>query len=242
MTVKSKLKIATALEQTVLEISDKVSQSKINLDWRFSNEISLFLEIVTCILGSGVTFELSKSAGEYLHEIGILTKLIEDPFKEEISDSVKEELKKPIFNSNKGYQRYRYPIKKAEQIVKTAQQIYGSNQTLKSILGDSSNEFSARLKLTKYCSGIGPKQSSLFLRNINFGDKLAILDSHVINYMQILEMLNSQPKISTINQYIEVEKKLIAYASNLCQDLKKLDIAIWIVMRSCNVEIKKCLL
>ena len=46
-------------------------------------------------------------------------------------------------------------------------------------------EFEARKILSDTCTGIGFKQASLFLREIYFAKNLAILDTHVINYMKI---------------------------------------------------------
>jgi N-glycosylase/DNA lyase len=80
--------------------------------------------------------------------------------------------------------------------------------------------------------GIGPKQSSLFLRNIGFTDRLAILDTHVLRYMFILGLMNVRTKaVSTLTRYQEIEADLRSYSSRLGANLAYFDTAIWITMR-----------
>ena len=81
--------------------------------------------------------------------------------------------------------------------------------------------------------GIGPKQASLFLRNISYCKDLAIIDSHVIDYMKLMKLnedIDSQI-IAKKNQYLMNEQILLSYADDREKTLATLDFAIWIVMR-----------
>ncbi|VVB53828.1 putative N-glycosylase/DNA lyase [uncultured archaeon] len=82
------------------------------------------------------------------------------------------------------------------------------------------------------------KQASLFLRNIYYTENLAILDTHVIRYMELQGLHQGFKKYITKNQYIVYEKKLSAYADSLNKSLAKLDVAIWVVMRVVQRDFK----
>ena len=64
--------------------------------------------------------------------------------------------------------------------------------------------------------GIGPKQSSLFLRNIGYAQDLAILDSHVMTYMKLMDLTPTRMKdVSKLATYEDVEERLAGYSHRL---------------------------
>jgi N-glycosylase/DNA lyase len=110
--------------------------------------------------------------------------------------------------------------------------VYGESTDIGAILAASANEREARDSLVRIAVGIGPKQASLFLRNIGYAANLAILDSHVLRYMRWLGMVRSIPRsLQSVRAYEVLEAKLVAYASAIGYPLKFIDEAIWIVMR-----------
>src|SRR5712691_2286879 len=91
-----------------------------------------------------------------------------------------------------------------------------------------------REKLVADADGIGPKQASLFLRNIGFSVDIAILDVHVLRYMAMMglkerciEMITSK-----LAHYEQIETVLRGHAAHAGYALGHMDLAIWIVMRT----------
>lgn len=238
-----KEKIINALEETVVEITHQVMELENNFYWSNAKEIDIFFEMVSCILGSSVSFELSLSAAHYLKAQHLLDQLINDPFDQTLEQELAQALNEPLFISkgNLNKQRYRYPKLRANHIYRTAKSIYGQNYSLKTILNTSSSCSEARNTIVSICTGIGPKQASLFLRNIGFTQRLAILDSHVLDYMVMTNLVDDRPSITSLKSYKAIEEKLFDYATTLNFQLATLDTAIWIVMRSCKEDLKKCL-
>jgi len=224
-----------AIENAVLKVSEEIKISEnMHKDWRKYSEINLWYELVACILGSKARYETVKECLKHLRHKGLLeidyilkdSKTAEKRISSELSKTLY-----PPFNNGKG-SAYPYSKIRSKFIVRTCTNIYGKKSTdIKSLLKKCNNEYEARDLLSSICLGIGPKQASLFLRNISYGDNLAILDSHVIQYMEILGIHNKKAKTLTKNQYISYEKKLLSYASSLNKNPAHLDLAIWIVMR-----------
>jgi N-glycosylase/DNA lyase len=151
-------------------------------------------------------------------------------------NKIRKELSKPIyppFSDNIG-SKYRYPNSKAQYIVKTAIEIYTKgNLSIRDILIGCNDGIEARNILMEKCFGIGPKQASLFLRNISFSNDLAIIDSHVDHYMKLLKSGGKMVKMNKqeVCPYFEKENALRIYAMSKKRSLATLDIGIWTVMR-----------
>jgi N-glycosylase/DNA lyase len=75
----------------------------------------------------------------------------------------------------------------------------------------------------------------MFLRNANGSYDLAILDRHVLRYMETMN-LSSQANnnVTSIGKYERVEMQLREHADSLGYAVGLLDWAIWIVMRSAS--------
>lgn len=226
-----------SIERSVLKVCEHIDEKRNHpIDWYDYSEEQLWHELVSCILGSQVRYETAKACTKHLVENGhlniqsILTKPISAERK------ITRELNKPIyppFENGRGC-RYRYPKIKSKYIIATCINLYrDGNSSLKYILKECKNAFDAREKFIEICKGIGPKQASLFLRNTSFCQNLAILDSHVMDYMKLMG-LNEEinPKIvANKKQYFKNEQILTSYAANKKKTMASLDMAIWIVMR-----------
>ncbi|MEA4967094.1 MAG: hypothetical protein VB048_03105, partial [Bacteroidaceae bacterium] len=62
-------------------------------------------------------------------------------------------------------------------------------RTIKEILINAETSSEARNSLISICVGMGYKQSSMFLRNIGFCFDLAIIDTHIIDYLKLVDFL-----------------------------------------------------
>ena len=80
--------------------------------------------------------------------------------------------------------------------------------------------------------GIGPKQASLFLRNVSYTCDLAILDIHVLRYMTWIEAV---PNVSlpprSLNEYEHIEEGFRRHAVELGVPVGSLDLAVWVTVR-----------
>ena len=84
----------------------------------------------------------------------------------------------------------------------------------------------AREWLVRNIKGIGYKEASHFLRNVGF-DGVAILDRHVLSVLREHRMIGGEPRSLTPRRYLEIEKRLAAFAQRLCLSLGELDLYLW---------------
>jgi N-glycosylase/DNA lyase len=229
------------IERAVMKVCDFIdSQREKTKSWNDYSEEQLWFELVSCILGSRVRYETARACATHLWNNGFLnincllrnSMYFQNRIGKELSRSIY-----PPFSSGEG-SKYRYPNSKSRYIVKTGIQIYkDNNSTIKDILIDCHDGFEARKILIKTCVGIGPKQASLFLRNISFCENLAILDSHVLRYLKLLKLNDKVHNISLEkrNYYIN-EDMLRLYAISKKKSLATLDVGIWVVMRLIQKE------
>jgi len=131
--------------------------------------------------------------------------------------------------------RYRFPALRAEQISLTRRNITEAWGSLEELLG-SRDEQELRRRLLVHAHGIGPKQASLFLRNIERAVRLAILDTHVLRYMHTVELIREVPTTIPMNVYLVLESVLQAYADAVGYSIGLLDRAIWAVMLTARRE------
>ncbi len=90
-----------------------------------------------------------------------------------------------------------------------------------------------RRQLTKELDGVGPKQASAFLRNVGFSYSLAIIDAHVLRYMDCVGLADADGlHVSGLASYERVEEVVVRYASDIGYPPGYLDWAIWATMRA----------
>lgn len=92
---------------------------------------------------------------------------------------------------------------------------------IKDILKNKSG-FEAREFLAKNIKGLGYKEASHFLRNVGYKD-VAIIDRHILKFMQKYDLLSEVPKTVTPKKYLEFEKIL----SEFKVEQDKLDLILW---------------
>jgi N-glycosylase/DNA lyase len=230
------------IENTIMKVCDFVESQKSNAsDWKNLHEKRLWLELVSCILGSRVHYETAKTCAVHLNNVGLLEISSIMKMAKSVERKIRKELQRPIyppFSDNVG-SRYRYPNSRSRYILSTASRIYGEDDlSIKGILQDCHNGIEARDVLIEKCKGIGPKQASLFLRNIRFSDDLAILDCHVNRYMSLMQLNDKYSMISKerAHPYFKRENILRLYAISKKRSLATLDIGIWTVMRLIEKE------
>lgn len=226
--------LSNRLERSVLKVYEAIDKTR-SKNWKHCNESYLWHELVACILGSKVPFEHAQTAVTQLQNRGLLNvdKCLQNSPQFEVE--IAEALSAPM-----GCQgiagsafRYRYPRLRANHIRRTAELVYHKHGSIKAILEAGENDpRETRLRIMSASVGLGPKQSSLFLRNIGYTDDLAILDTHVLRYMFLMGILQIKTHVlSSLSRYQEAEERLCAYTKRLGVNLAYLDTAVWVTMR-----------
>lgn len=228
-------------EEIALDILREYSaDSKTEITWKSMNEQQLWEELVSCILGSRVTYEHAKSALSHLINNNYLNvhKIVSSP--DAMESKIVAELSSPFFlpfKKDGTLRKYRYPKIKAEQICQSAILLYSMGGTItKMLISDKSKE-KIRELLIQNTKGIGPKQASLFLRNIGYSNDFAIIDSHLLNFMRKKQLIDKNINaIKTPSEYYNLEEVFIHYANHKNVSPGELDLAIWAVSSISTIE------
>jgi len=112
----------------------------------------------------------------------------------------------------------RFPKTKAERIIEAREKL----TELKKVLGSEK----LREWLMENISGLGPKESAHFMRNIGFKG-LPIIDIHIQNFLRKIGYYNKAGNL-TKKRYAELEKSFLELAEELKMPTEELDIAIWL--------------
>ena len=95
-----------------------------------------------------------------------------------------------------------------------------------SVLKSDMKPMGKRLWLTENVKGLGMKESSHFLRNIGYRN-LAILDRHILKHLVGCGVYKEIPKVSSLTQYIQVEKEFINFSKFIKIPIDELDLLFW---------------
>ncbi len=204
-------------------------QSAIKTD---HSEDTLWEELVCCVLSSQVKFELSQEVTQSLKRNGLLNlEILEPTYEEQLS----ELLRSPVMVDGRSI-KYRFPNIKAKQISTAREKIYGNGSSLWQILEKYSEPSELRTTLVNLVPGLGMKQASMYLRNVSNSFELAVIDSHVLKYMNVLDLIRKVPSTISKGQYLVKESMLTKYAGKFGYPVGCVDYAIWIVMRVASKE------
>ena len=217
-------KILKAVSAIYPDIEERVAARKPILDERY-----LWYELSCCLLSSQVPYPLAVAAAD---TIDMSSLLLDDRMSENaLALELYKLLVQPL-NIESRQRAYRYPRSRANQLAATRQAITNASGSLECLLQYFRKPTETRSWLVKNTPGIGPKQASMFLRNICLSYDLAIIDRHVIDYMTVLGYYSKNVgSISHLTNYQKQEKILVRHALEMDVKVGLLDWAIWIVMR-----------
>lgn len=89
--------------------------------------------------------------------------------------------------------------------------------------------------LIQEVKGIGLKEASHFLRNVGMGKDLAILDRHILRFMQENALLPKSADFSQVGKnYKKWEKIFVSFAHSQNQRAQEVDFAIWAMIKKKN--------
>ena len=198
--VKIHIKIKKEIENRLKEFKEL---------WQNATEHELFGELVFCILTPQSKATTCWEAVKRLKEKELL-----------------------FSNNNKQISETIHPVRfknnKAKYIIEAKTKFSSNNGfSLRSVLNNFSTNIDKRSWLFENIKGIGLKEASHFLRNIGFGDNLAILDRHILKNMVIYGVIEEIPKSISLVKYLEIEKKLLEFSLKLDIDPQHLDFVLW---------------
>jgi N-glycosylase/DNA lyase len=118
----------------------------------------------------------------------------------------------------------RFKFKKAKYIIKAREELVGN---IKSKIDKFKNSYDTREWLVQNVKGMGYKEASHFLRNIGLGEKLAILDRHILKNLKLLGVIKEIPSSLSKKEYLMIEKKLTEFAKKVSIRVDYLDLILW---------------
>lgn len=192
-------------------------------------EDDLWRELCCCILSSQVNYELADAAADVIDRAGVFCSNARS------WESVAQDIHSILSGTFRVAGRtrgYRFPNTKSYQIARTWAVIREEAQSIGNLIAKFDDVVALREWLVRHAPGLGPKQSSMFLRNAGVTMDLAVLDRHVLRYMEVIELVpegDRQPM--NLRDYQATEVVLRSYADQLGYRVGLLDWAIWIVMR-----------
>lgn len=122
----------------------------------------------------------------------------------------------------------RFHNKKATYIIDARDQfIKKGTLSIKPRLSSFDTPIDARDWLALNIKGIGYKEASHFMRNVGKGQKLAILDRHILKNLKLFGVIEKTPSTIPKNMYLEIEKKMSAFARTINIPVAHLDLLFW---------------
>lgn len=220
--------IEAAVMSICPDIENRVAKRSIRADER-----SLWWEMSACVLSSQVPYTMATAAADAIDGSGLLYCRPRHP---NVGRAVHEILRKRLLVG--GRERlYRFPSVKASQLEEIQVSVLTAANSLSELLEGFETPNQARRWLVDNAPGLGPKQASMFLRNVGLTYDLAIIDRHVLDYMSLTGL---HPKggrvVSSLARYLPLENVLRLHADALQCSVGILDWAIWIVMRVAKQE------
>lgn len=172
--------------------------------------------VVAAAIGSGVRYDLASS---------IAKALLEDPSPQTVN----------IVSS-----RHRFP----NQTRKRLSAIFADKASILNVtvawLDKPECVFKNRKLMADLVPGLGPKQTSFLFSCTGYGQEIAVLDRHILKYLQLIGLTELANMPSSWRQYEDIEAKFLSYSSRQNIRADALDLAIWITMKAAGRRVSEC--
>lgn len=178
--------------------------------WKKGTEKDIFSELVFCLLTPQSKARSCDSAVCMLLEKDLLFKGTETQIAKVLRNKTR-------FHNNKA----RYVVEAREMFT------HKGKVRIKEIVDALKRSQEKREWLEKNVKGLGLKEASHFLRNIGFGDELAILDRHILKNLVLLGVIFEVPDTLSKKKYFEIEKRMIEFSEEIMIPLAHLDLLLW---------------
>ncbi|MCX8197493.1 MAG: N-glycosylase/DNA lyase [Candidatus Micrarchaeota archaeon] len=84
----------------------------------------------------------------------------------------------------------------------------------------------ARQALVNTIKGIGLKEASHYLRNVGRGEKIAIIDRHILHKLSEYQVI-SMPRSLTKRKYEEIEQRMLDFCRRKKIPMEEMDLLLW---------------
>lgn len=123
----------------------------------------------------------------------------------------------------------RFKNNKAKYLVELREQMKNEKGEIitKQFFNSLPSTFEKREWIVKNIKGMSYKEAGHFLRNVGFGEDVAILDRHVLKNLVKLEVISEIPKTITPKLYLEIEEKLRVYCKEVGIGMDQIDLLLW---------------
>jgi N-glycosylase/DNA lyase len=177
--------------------------------WVKGKDEEIFEELAFCLFTPQSKARVCFNAINRLKETGLLFR-----------GSVKEITKR--------INEVRFKNKKSVYLVK-ARSLFSKNGKIciKPAIGQFKDIYECREWLVKNIIGFGYKEASHFLRNIGFGEDIAILDRHILKNLKNLKVISEVPESISKARYLDIEKRMTSFSKQIHIPLSHLDLLLW---------------
>lgn len=178
--------------------------------WRDGDNKDIFCELAFCIL---TPQSKARNAGKAISELRDNNLLF----------TGSEEEMLPFLNI------VRFNRTKAKNLYILRKQMTDENGKFitKDFFSTFNSAFEMREWIVKNIRGMSYKEASHFLRNVGFGQELAILDRHILKNLVALDVIKEIPKTVTPKLYKEIEEKLKEYCKEIDIPMENIDLLLW---------------
>jgi N-glycosylase/DNA lyase len=177
--------------------------------WTDGNDEEIFTELVFCLFTPQSKAKSCWEAVLCIKDQGLLFK------------GTPEEIKQRLH-------RVRFHNNKARYLVEARNLFFKSGSILvRPLLKGFANIYETREWLVNNIKGIGHKEASHFLRNIGLGEKIAILDRHILRNLDLLNVIAMVPGSLGRARYLQIEKKMADFSEQIKIPLSHLDLLLW---------------
>lgn len=123
----------------------------------------------------------------------------------------------------------RFKNNKSKYLVELREKMKDKNGNIitKDFFNRISDTFDKREWIVKNIKGMSYKEASHFLRNVGFGERLAILDRHILKNLVKLGVIDELPKTLSPKFYLEIEKKMEEYCKYVKIPMDEMDLLLW---------------
>lgn len=233
----SLIAVNRAIRAVCLEVNSLNTEGA---DWRLLTEDELFYETAVCVFGSQMMFETAVAAAERLKELGLLSWNEAAKLSDEYEGYVIRALSTAVCINVNGTRRFvlpRFRNRLAAMLATTVTTLREERSSLSSLLRFAESAKHARKLLVSAVSGFGPKQASLFLRRVGYCSELAVLDTHVLDYLRLSLGIDPKPgALSRLHSYERIELEFFRVAREFGHAVGCVDLAMWVTMRVAKRE------
>jgi len=176
--------------------------------WNYGGDDELFMNMVFCMCTPQTKAHAGWDAANELKKTGALV----NGSQSEIEGILKKS-------------GVRFHKNKTKYIIENRQTFYPKTKSILEPYLDKNDVVAARNSLKNRVKGWGYKEASHFLRNIGFGQNIAILDRHIMRTLKSNNMINEEVDLN--KEYMSVEEKMRLFSMKLGIPLDALDLVIW---------------